>query len=171
MNQTRVRPCGCGRRRAAGRIRRCHCRCWTMTKAHPQTGRPARSRRADQCARHAAWPGENSRGAAMTTTARRPLRRGAARRHGVAPLAGRATAGWPADRRADGDVLGWPAPGSYSGPPRRWLARHPAWPVTALLAGYPLWWALGVADFMFFFFNDTATTEIYTLSLHDALPI
>src|SRR5688572_31208706 len=25
-------------------------------------------------------------------------------------------------------------------------------------------------DFMFFFFNDTATTEIYTLSLHDALP-
>src|SRR3712207_7505490 len=28
----------------------------------------------------------------------------------------------------------------------------------------PLW-------FIFFFFNDTATTEIYTLSLHDALPI
>ena len=27
-----------------------------------------------------------------------------------------------------------------------------------------LWWSL-------FFFNDTATTEIYTLSLHDALPI
>src|ERR1039457_1198233 len=27
-----------------------------------------------------------------------------------------------------------------------------------------LWW-------FFFFFNDTATTEIYTLSLHDALPI
>src|SRR2546426_11606864 len=26
-------------------------------------------------------------------------------------------------------------------------------------------------DFFFFFFNDTATTEIYTLSLHDALPI
>src|SRR3989454_12047952 len=25
--------------------------------------------------------------------------------------------------------------------------------------------------FYFFFFNDTATTEIYTLSLHDALPI
>src|SRR2546422_11191032 len=44
--------------------------------------------------------------------------------------------------------------------------------------------ALGVADFvryddpwvpyfppLSFFFNDTATTEIYTLSLHDALPI
>src|SRR5690349_25157016 len=29
----------------------------------------------------------------------------------------------------------------------------------------------GVCLFFFFFFNDTATTEIYTLSLHDALPI
>src|SRR5260370_42599235 len=30
----------------------------------------------------------------------------------------------------------------------------------------------GIAYFInFFFFNDTATTEIYTLSLHDALPI
>src|SRR5215467_3402311 len=28
-----------------------------------------------------------------------------------------------------------------------------------------------VRFFLFFFFNDTATTEIYTLSLHDALPI
>src|SRR5260221_1917789 len=28
-----------------------------------------------------------------------------------------------------------------------------------------------VLFFLFFFFNDTATTEIYTLSLHDALPI
>src|SRR3712207_9047373 len=26
-------------------------------------------------------------------------------------------------------------------------------------------------SYLFFFFNDTATTEIYTLSLHDALPI
>src|SRR2546421_4848270 len=30
--------------------------------------------------------------------------------------------------------------------------------------------SVGVS-FSFFFFNDTATTEIYTLSLHDALPI
>src|SRR6266446_10699351 len=29
----------------------------------------------------------------------------------------------------------------------------------------------GFVAFFFFFFNDTATTEIYTLSLHDALPI
>src|SRR6266576_6646143 len=28
-----------------------------------------------------------------------------------------------------------------------------------------------IFSFSFFFFNDTATTEIYTLSLHDALPI
>src|SRR5256885_10969494 len=28
-----------------------------------------------------------------------------------------------------------------------------------------------ILRFRFFFFNDTATTEIYTLSLHDALPI
>src|SRR6267142_7020368 len=28
-----------------------------------------------------------------------------------------------------------------------------------------------LSDLGFFFFNDTATTEIYTLSLHDALPI
>src|SRR4029077_9393396 len=33
-------------------------------------------------------------------------------------------------------------------------------PVGSAIAGQP-----------FFFFNDTATTEIYTLSLHDALPI
>src|SRR2546422_7992142 len=30
---------------------------------------------------------------------------------------------------------------------------------------------LSTRSFFFFFFNDTATTEIYTLSLHDALPI
>src|SRR3712207_9259314 len=29
----------------------------------------------------------------------------------------------------------------------------------------------GVCAILIFFFNDTATTEIYTLSLHDALPI
>src|SRR3712207_7467380 len=31
--------------------------------------------------------------------------------------------------------------------------------------------AAGNSSLIFFFFNDTATTEIYTLSLHDALPI
>src|SRR5256885_17245453 len=37
--------------------------------------------------------------------------------------------------------------------------------VTDLQPAQPPQW------FCFFFFNDTATTEIYTLSLHDALPI
>ena len=32
-------------------------------------------------------------------------------------------------------------------------------------------WRHSLLFFIFFFFNDTATTEIYTLSLHDALPI
>src|SRR2546425_10237875 len=32
-------------------------------------------------------------------------------------------------------------------------------------------WRLRPLFYYFFFFNDTATTEIYTLSLHDALPI
>src|SRR5258706_3529181 len=39
------------------------------------------------------------------------------------------------------------------------------------LAHYPLVIALLSLTSFFFFFNDTATTEIYTLSLHDALPI
>ena len=29
---------------------------------------------------------------------------------------------------------------------KQWFTSHPAWPVTALLAGYPIWWALGLAD-------------------------
>src|SRR5690349_23364164 len=32
-------------------------------------------------------------------------------------------------------------------------------------------WRTNLLSHNFFFFNDTATTEIYTLSLHDALPI
>src|SRR5256885_16476118 len=33
------------------------------------------------------------------------------------------------------------------------------------------WFLFFLINILFFFFNDTATTEIYTLSLHDALPI
>src|SRR6266850_8392433 len=36
------------------------------------------------------------------------------------------------------------------------------------MAWFLQWWPMYCS---FFFFNDTATTEIYTLSLHDALPI
>src|SRR2546430_17401746 len=38
-----------------------------------------------------------------------------------------------------------------------------------LLVFYLIFLSLYIS--LFFFFNDTATTEIYTLSLHDALPI
>src|SRR5476649_432792 len=38
-----------------------------------------------------------------------------------------------------------------------------------LLGVFAVW--MNIVFSFFFFFNDTATTEIYTLSLHDALPI
>src|SRR2546429_8324849 len=40
-----------------------------------------------------------------------------------------------------------------------------------LFPSYVLFTTTRLILFFFFFFNDTATTEIYTLSLHDALPI
>jgi O-antigen/teichoic acid export membrane protein len=45
----------------------------------------------------------------------------------------------------------WPSRNRRVGRWRRWSASHPAWPITALLAGFPVWWALGVADLMFIF--------------------
>src|SRR3989304_4554567 len=46
------------------------------------------------------------------------------------------------------------------------MTRRASLPLYSLyLLLYPL------SFLLFFFFNDTATTEIYTLSLHDALPI
>ncbi len=39
-----------------------------------------------------------------------------------------------------------PRGGRRVGRRRRWFTAHPAWPVTALLAGYPVWWALGLGD-------------------------
>src|SRR5258705_8239686 len=39
------------------------------------------------------------------------------------------------------------------------------------MSSYYIFMCLQPHFFFFFFFNDTATTEIYTLSLHDALPI
>src|SRR5688572_32477865 len=40
-----------------------------------------------------------------------------------------------------------------------------------IISMLPFVHSLLIMFFFFFFFNDTATTEIYTLSLHDALPI
>src|SRR2546427_13040873 len=45
-----------------------------------------------------------------------------------------------------------------------WLHKYSGHSLYSLSLWYPV-------IFFFFFFNDTATTEIYTLSLHDALPI
>ena len=33
--------------------------------------------------------------------------------------------------------------------PRRITASHPHWPLAAMFVGYPLWWALGVANVSF----------------------
>src|SRR5258708_29824708 len=41
----------------------------------------------------------------------------------------------------------------------------------AVARPFSRWEVRGLSSRVFFFFNDTATTEIYTLSLHDALPI
>src|SRR5438477_13112051 len=40
-----------------------------------------------------------------------------------------------------------------------------------ILPSYSSFCISSLTSIFFFFFNDTATTEIYTLSLHDALPI
>jgi hypothetical protein len=47
-----------------------------------------------------------------------------------------------------------------------WLARHPAWPVTALLAGIPLWWALGITDYMFMVLAVPMAARLYAWSAH-----
>jgi hypothetical protein len=80
------------------------------------------------------------------TTGLQPSRRGlacgiAAGEPGTGLLAGQQSPGWPV--RA-----GRQPGGARRRSQRRWLACHPGWPLTALLAGYPLWWALGIADFI-----------------------
>jgi hypothetical protein len=66
-----------------------------------------------------------------------------------------------------------PRPEELPGPPeparRRpsrtsWLARHPAWPVTALLAGFPLWWALGLGDYIFILLAIPMAARLYAWS-------
>ena len=45
-----------------------------------------------------------------------------------------------------------------------WLARHPAWPVTALLAGFPLWWALGFGDYIWILLAVPMAARLYAWS-------
>jgi hypothetical protein len=51
-------------------------------------------------------------------------------------------------------------------PGATWLARHPAWPITALLAGIPLWWALGITDYMFIVLAVPMAARLYAWSAH-----
>lgn len=51
---------------------------------------------------------------------------------------------------------------------RSWLATHPAWPVTALLGGYPLWWALGFGDYSFILFAIPMAARMYAWHTHKA---
>ena len=57
-------------------------------------------------------------------------------------------------------------PGPGTPPARSWLARHPAWPVTALLAGIPLWWALGFGDYIFILLAIPMAARLYAWSAH-----
>jgi hypothetical protein len=45
-----------------------------------------------------------------------------------------------------------------------WLARHPAWPLTLLLAGIPLWWALGFGEYMFILLAIPMAARLYAWS-------
>jgi O-antigen/teichoic acid export membrane protein len=49
---------------------------------------------------------------------------------------------------------------------KQWLDSHPAWPLAALLAGYPLWWALGIADLMFIFLAIPMAARLYACHAH-----
>ena len=44
------------------------------------------------------------------------------------------------------------------------LARHPAWPLTLLLAGIPLWWALGFGDYIFILLSIPMAARLYAWS-------
>lgn len=46
------------------------------------------------------------------------------------------------------------------------LTRHPSWPITALLVGYPLWWALGIADFIWIILAVPMTARMLAWRAH-----
>jgi O-antigen/teichoic acid export membrane protein len=59
------------------------------------------------------------------------------------------------------------APTAPTAPRESWLARHPAWPVTLLLAGIPLWWALGIGDYIVILIAIPMAARIYAWSAQD----
>jgi hypothetical protein len=60
---------------------------------------------------------------------------------------------------ANGRPASWPA--SPSRPRGSWFARDPAWPIAAMLVGWPLWWALGVAAYVPVFFAIPMAWRMY----------
>jgi len=51
------------------------------------------------------------------------------------------------------------------------LARNPAWPITALLIGYPAWWALGLADFTWILLAVPMTARMIAWRRYRSRPI
>ncbi len=58
------------------------------------------------------------------------------------------------------EPMRWHLPRRRLTPFKRWLSGHPAWPVTALLALYPLWWALGIAEYAWILFAVPAAIRL-----------
>jgi hypothetical protein len=82
---------------------------------------------------------------------------------------GRAASGhWDQPAAADPGAAAGTAgePGRTSGSHARrrgsLLRRTPAWPLIALLVGYPLWWALGIADYMFILLAIPMAVRLYS---------
>jgi hypothetical protein len=67
------------------------------------------------------------------------------------------------DTRAELPSLLEPVAGGRPGR-GRWLARHPAWPLTLLLAGIPLWWALGFGEYVFILLAIPMAARLYAWS-------
>jgi O-Antigen ligase len=87
-------------------------------------------------------------------------------------------------RPAPGGSSGWPdgGPPDTAGPGRPLeiprarqalgrLAANPAWPVTALLIGYPIWWALGIADFMWILLPIPMALRMLAWWVHGSRPL
>jgi hypothetical protein len=68
-------------------------------------------------------------------------------------------------------VPGGHGPGRRAGAHQRWLTRHPAWPLVALLAGYPLWWALGFGDYVFILLAVPMAARMYGWLAHRQRPV
>ena len=64
-----------------------------------------------------------------------------------------------------------PGPAGRAPPRASWLARHPAWPLTLLLAGMPVWWALGLGDYMFILLAIPMAARLYAWSAQGNRPI